>query len=189
MSFLKLSILLISLNSFGFTGNECFKENFEVDITHKSFPFGLLSKTLHVEKKDCQITIGHNEFKYRNRSWLVDVCREPIHIKQNADSVEVIRKISECKTTSDDFCKEYQTIKRIVQDDGLIFAEGDKTELAADHGKAYCVYLLLNEYLDNSVIMTRGFDYNYLGTQKVISSPESNNNQSVVDPNSGKADF
>lgn len=189
MLFLKFSILLVSFNLFAFTGNECFNENFEVEVTHKSFPFGLLSKDLKITKKDCQITVEHNEFKYRNRSWVIDICREPIHVKLNSDSVEVVRKISECKNTSDDFCKEFQSIKRLIQDDGLIFAEGDKTDLGESHGKTYCAYLLVNEYLDKSVIMTRGFDYNYLGTQKTQNLEEAGANHLQIDPNSGKADF
>lgn len=188
MLLLKFSLLFLSLSVYSFSGNECFGDAFQVEVKHPSFPMGLLSKTLSIEKKDCEIKVSHNEMKYRNRAWTIDVCREPIHLKINSSDIEVVRKVSDCKNNSDKFCKEFQILKRIMQDDGLIFAEGDKTNLESSHGKVFCSYLLLNEYLEQSIVMTKGFDYNYLGTQKKTAE-EIGANPVQIDPNSGKADF
>lgn len=189
MSLLKLSFVLFPFYAFSFSGNECFNAQYDVEVIHKSFPFGLLTKSLSISKKNCEFEISHNEYKYRNRKWLIDVCREPVHIKVDTGSVEVIRKISDCNNVTDEFCKEYQTVKRLIQDDGLIFAEGLKNDLATDHGKTYCSYVLLNEYLDKSIVMTTGFDYGYLGVQKKEVDVNDEANSVKIDPNSGKSDF
>ena len=36
----------------------------------------------------------------------------------------------------------------IIQDEGLIFADGARENLDADHGKVYCTFLLLSHYLN-----------------------------------------
>jgi len=176
--------------SYGFSGNDCFNTNFNVEVTHKSFPFGLLTKTLKVTKKECEIEISHNEYKYRNRKWIIDTCREPVHIKIDTGSVDVIRRTVDCQISTDKFCKEYSLIKKLLQDDGLIFAEGSKTELESDHGKTYCSYVLVDQYLGKSLVMTKGFDYDYLMADKSHSGKKEGTNSEVsIDPNSGKADF
>ncbi|EQC47582.1 hypothetical protein [Bacteriovorax sp. Seq25_V] len=189
MSLLKFSVVLFSLSSFAFSGNECFNTNFSVEVTHKSFPFGLLNKTLKIVKKECEIEISHNEFKYRNRKWIIDTCREPVHIKIDTGSVDVIRRGVDCQMSTDKFCKEYSLIKKIIQDDGLIFAEGSKTELESDHGKTYCSYVLVDQYLGKSLVMTKGFDYDYLMADKTSTGKKEGASNVSIDPNSGKADF
>jgi hypothetical protein len=46
----------------------------------------------------------------------------------------------------------------VIQDDVLIFAEGDRDNLGSAHGKTYCSYLLLKKYLNESVIFSRYTD-------------------------------
>lgn len=187
MQFLKFSFLLLSLNTLAFTGTECFENSFEVSVTHKSFPFGLLSKTISIEKKNCELTVTHNEWKYLNNKWVVDICRDPIHIKNDVGSMDVLRKVTPCTSSKSDFCNEYTKIKRKVEDDGLIFASGEKSDLASDHGKVFCSYILMNEYLNKSVVFNKGHNYDYLlkSTMKVIPSEEGFN----VEPNSSPSDF
>jgi hypothetical protein len=43
----------------------------------------------------------------------------------------------------------------VIQDDGLIFAEGDRDNLNSAHGRTYCSYLLLKKYLNESVVFSR----------------------------------
>ena len=55
----------------------------------------------------------------------------------------------------------YHSINKIVQtylkaeDDGLIFAPGEKENLSTDHGRIYCVYQLLGGYLESGRIYSR----------------------------------
>ena len=187
MQFLKFSILLLSLNSLAFTGTECFNHDFEVSVNHKSFPFGLLEKTISIDKKNCEVTITHNEWKYLNNKWIVDICRDPIHIKSESGSVDVLRKTTPCTSSKSKFCNVYAKIKRTVEDDGLIFAKGEKSDLSSDHGKVFCTYVIMNEYLNKSVVFNRGHDYDYLLKSSIDISREEDSFR--VEESSAPADF
>jgi hypothetical protein len=121
--------------------------------------FGLLKQEFIINKKNCIVHITHR--KYLPKEWFVDVCREPVHIKvTSATGVDVAKKEAECvhidktKDTSD-FCSQYFDMMDVIQDDGLIFAEGDRDNLSSDHGKTYCTYLLMRKYLNESVVFSR----------------------------------
>jgi len=188
MQLLRSSLLiLITLNSFAFTGNDCFDSTFEVQVSHKSFPFGLLSKTLDITKKGCEVTFAHNQWKYLNRKWVVDICRDPVHIKSADSSIDVYRKIASCNTVKNPFCNQFTKLKKVIEDDGLIFAKGIKSEIESDHGKVYCSYVLMKEYLDKSVVFNKGQDYNHI--MKINRPSESSEGEFSVDPTSGKANF
>lgn len=162
MHFFKFSVIvfLISFSSFSFDDNSCFKEGFDVEVIHKGKPFGLFPVILKISKSDCDITVYHEKLKYKKSNWKVDVCREPVHIKKGTGAVEVIKKTQACgEKSADPFCKEFSMIEKIIQDDGLIFAEGQKENLKTNHGKTYCAYVLLKKYLDNSLVFNRGRDY------------------------------
>lgn len=169
MQFLKFSVLFFTINSvLAFTGTECFQSSFDVSVSHKSSPFGLLNKTLTISKKECEIEVSHNEYKYHNRSWIVDICRDPVHIKSTTTSIDVYRKDGECHKTSNDFCDEYKTIRKIIEDDGLIFAEGAKNNLNDPHGRVFCASLLLNSYMKENGIFNRNGNYDSLMIRKPI---------------------
>lgn len=158
----KSSILLflLTFSAFSFEDNQCFKETFDVEVIHKGKPFGLFPVVLKIKKSDCDITVYHEKLKYQKATWKIDVCREPVHIKKGASAVEVIKKTQECNEKSaDSFCREFFAIEKMIQDDGLIFAEGQKENLKTDHGKTYCAYQLLKKYLDTSLVFMRGRDY------------------------------
>ncbi|MCR9203906.1 MAG: hypothetical protein NXH75_04970 [Halobacteriovoraceae bacterium] len=162
MHFFKFSLILslLSISCFSFDDNSCFKEGFEVEVIHKGKPFGLFPVILKVGKSDCDITVYHEKLKYQKSTWKIDVCREPVHIKKGTGAVEVIKKTQPCGDKSaDPFCKEFSMIEKIIQDDGLIFAEGQKENLKTNHGKTYCAYVLIKKYLDNSLVFNRGRDY------------------------------
>jgi hypothetical protein len=128
-------------------------------MVHKGPLFGLLKQEFVIEKKNCIVHVLHR--KYLPKEWFIDVCREPVHIKvTSATGVDVAKKDNECihKDKSKDtgnFCSQYFALMDVIQDDGLIFAEGDRDNLSSDHGKTYCSYLLLKKYLNNSVIFSR----------------------------------
>lgn len=190
MHLFKFSILAFafSLTPYAFDDNNCFREGFEVEVIHKGQPFGLLPVVLKIQKSDCDIKITHEKMKYQKSFWKVDVCRAPVHIKKGDGAVEVIKKTQACSEKSaDPFCIEFAQIKKIIQDDGLIFADGQKENLKTDHGKTYCSYLLLEKYLRDSLVFTRGKDYSSALTgggyiAPVQSNSEENNTSSTIAP-------
>ncbi|MGE3608685.1 MAG: hypothetical protein AB7I27_03775 [Bacteriovoracaceae bacterium] len=164
MEFIKFSFLII-LVSFGvnaqtrFSSKSCLDATYRMKMNQKGPLFGLLQHEFLIEKKNCVIRINHR--KYLPKEWIVDVCREPIHIKvTSATGVDVAKKEEECtrkdksKDTSD-FCSQYNDMMDVIQDDGLIFAEGDRDNLSSDHGKTFCAYLLLKKYLNDSVVFSK----------------------------------
>ena len=134
----------------------CLNKDFRVDVSHKAFPFGYFSRKLMVTKKKCEIKIYSESYKWIKKSWDVDdVCREPVHIKAGNYSVKVLKREGPCLTKGSEYCKSYQHIRKIIQDDGLIFAKGEKEDILSEHGKLYCVYALLNKYLSGEEILSR----------------------------------
>ena len=70
----------------------CMEKDYKVEITRKAFPFGLFEKKLTMTKSKCQIKIHHESYHWLKKGWEVDVCREPIHVKDGIYSLEVLKK-------------------------------------------------------------------------------------------------
>jgi hypothetical protein len=141
-----------------FDEKECLESQFSIKITHQQGPMGLFTKKLILEKQKCLLQITEQQLKFFKNAWTVDVCRTPVHIKTQEGTVKVFKKEGPCYKAiymNNPFCLESKKIKTIVQDDGLIFAPGEKESLQSDHGKTYCSYLLLTRYLDESIILSR----------------------------------
>ena len=161
MQFFKYSVLLLMLlpqivMATAYSEVECLDSSYETEITHKGFPFGLTQNKLKITKERCVITVEHEKLKFVKSKWVVDVCREPIHIKKGAGAVEVIKREGLCvDSTKSEYCGEYARLKSLIQDDGLIFAEGEKEDLASDHGRVYCSFSLLQRYLDQGIVLSR----------------------------------
>lgn len=148
-----------------FSDMDCLNGNFETTVAHKGKPFGIHKVKLKIKKQGCEITISHEKLKFLKKQWLVDVCRGPIHIKYGTGSVEVYKKEGYCSETEkykEGFCYELKNLEAIIQDDGLIFAEGEKENLSSDHGKVYCAYLLLKQYLKKDTVFNRKNEYKNL---------------------------
>lgn len=164
MVFTKFSlIVLLTLSSAyaqtRFSSKSCLDATYKMKMVQKGPLFGLLKQEFVIDKKGCIVHISHK--KYLPKEWFVDVCREPVHIKvTSATGVDVAKKEAECinfdksKDTSD-FCAQYFDMMDVIQDDGLIFAEGDRDNLSSAHGKTYCSYLLMKKYLNESVVFSR----------------------------------
>jgi len=165
MQFFKYSALLFLFNLYFssadaaeelrlFNSKDCLKSVFQIQISHKTGPFGLLRNHLSLNKDQCIIEIKHK--KYLEKQWMIDVCREPVHIKVNSNAdVEVAKKDLACSNPTKEkkgFCFHSQTILNLVQDHALIFANGLKEDLSSDHGKAYCSFLLLKKYMQKDTI-------------------------------------
>ena len=164
MQLFKFSILfvLLTLNSYSmnmFSDMDCIQGSFDAVVEHKAAPFGLSKNILSVSKSDCSITINHSKLKFIKDSWTVDICREPVHIKKDENGVEVLKREAGCRAGSSEYCKELAKIEKLLQDDGLIFATGEKENISSDHGKVYCTYLLTKKYLKDGLVFNRGREY------------------------------
>lgn len=142
-----------------FSPKSCLDSEYKMTMLQKGPLFGLLKHEFTIAKKGCIITVIHN--KYLPKEWIIDVCREPVHIKvTSATGVDVAKKTADCihkdntRDTSD-FCSQYQDLIDVIQDEGLIFAEGDRDNLSSNHGKTFCSYLLIKRYLNDSIVFSR----------------------------------
>lgn len=158
-SFIFLLTLTSAFAQTRFSSKSCLDSSYKMKMIQKGPLFGLLKQEFQIDKKNCILHISHK--KYLPKEWIIDVCREPVHIKvTSATGVDVAKKETEClhmdktKDTSD-FCSQYFDLMDVIQDDGLIFAEGDRDNLSSNHGKTYCSYLLLKKYLNESVVFSR----------------------------------
>lgn len=144
-----LALLSLSLSAeASFTLSACLDSSSELTISHKVKPFGLLERTLSIKKERCIVDISSVSYKVMKSSWQIDICRSPIHIKKTNGGIEVVKKDAPCETTpGSEFCEEIGSLLKAIQDDGLIFAEGEKSNLSSDHGQVNCAYLLLEQYL------------------------------------------
>ncbi len=133
---------------------ECLNINFDVTVEHPGSFFGLMKNRLQVVKNECEIRFISK--RYLSEEWLVDVCRTPVHIKKQDGGVKVYKKTQAChKTKGGDFCEQYQKIYVTLQDDGLIFAKGEKEDTTSPHGQLYCVYRLTEKYLAEDLVLSR----------------------------------
>lgn len=173
-------LVLLALSSLAwgqtrFTPKSCLDADYTMKMIQKGPLFGLLKHEFVIAKKGCIITITQN--KYIPKEWIIDVCREPVHIKvTSATGVDVAKKTGDC-TSSDksretsDFCSQYGDLMDVIQDDGLIFAEGDRDNLTSSHGKTFCSYLLIKRYLGDSIVFSRYSDVPDIFMEKPKAAP------------------
>ena len=122
-------------------------------------PLDNYSSILDIDKNKCVIKVHYEKWKFIQEEWVIDICRGPVHIKKGNTSIEVLKREGSClreEYQSTPFCNEWKKIKLIIQDDGLIFADGEKEDLSTDHGKTFCSYLMIKKYLQDGVIFGRG---------------------------------
>ena len=171
-SFIALTISFSQLSVASFTDMECIDSNYTTKVKHKGQPFGLTENILKINKERCVITIEHEKLKYLKNKWIIDICRGPIHVKSDKGSIEVIKRKGAClKNSKQEFCATLSSIESIIQDDGLIFANGEKEDLSSDHGKTYCTFLLSRKYLRDGNIFNKGETYSDILRSTQISAP------------------
>ncbi|WP_127716523.1 hypothetical protein [Halobacteriovorax sp. HLS] len=195
MQFFRFSIIFLLLQTNGFSAEmfsdmECLNSNFDSTVEHKAMPFGLSKNIVTVSKSECLLTIAHSKLKFIKSHWTIDVCRGPVHIKKTSGAVEVLKREKGCLEGSSEYCKEVKKIETILQDDGLIFATGQKEDISNEHGKIYCSVLLLKRYLGDGIIFNRGSDYQGIllngVNQKALNKVNSDESTPVED---GPAEF
>ncbi len=158
MQLLKFSILslILFINlAQSFTSMDCLKANYETEITHKGELFGLIKHEFKIIKQRCLIEITQK--KIFPKQWNIDVCREPIHTKiDSKGSVNVYKRVQDCSLEKEesDYCDELKELLNIMQDDGLIFAEGERDKIDSPHGQVYCSYLLVKNYLEQGLVFS-----------------------------------
>jgi hypothetical protein len=156
LRFLTFSLVIaINQNLYGFDDSSCMKGEFSTMVEKSIDPFGYLSEVLTITKKKCDITIELNKAKYLSSKWHIDICREPIHIKHGKNLQNVVKKNeSRCEKSDAEYCLKYDEIKTVLEDNGLIYGEGIREDLSTQHGRVYCSYLLVKQYLENSVVFS-----------------------------------
>ena len=141
-----------------FEGYDCLKSQFNIQVSHKGQPLGLLLNKLKIKKKNCVVIVEKEKLRLVRSKWEFDVCRYPIHIKEGTGAVKVHKKLRKnCDFTADNkdnFCNSLKDLKNAISDYGLIFAQGEKENLLSYHGKVYCTFLLVNFYFDEEKIFS-----------------------------------
>jgi hypothetical protein len=156
MLLLRFSLLFLLITpTYAFNSIECLKSTFDADIPHKGELFGLIEHKFRIKKERCLISIYRQ--KLLPDTWHIDVCREPIHIKKESKgSINVMKRKGLCETMKEpgEFCEELASLLDIIQDDGLIFAEGERNKIDNAHGQVYCSYLLIKNYLQKGYVFS-----------------------------------
>ena len=162
MLFFKFNLLLLTIlfssSNFAdsFSDRDCFDSEFDVIVSHKVKPFGMFQNVIKFSKNRCVLTIEASRYKFMKDRWIIDICREPIHIKSGTGAIDVSKKINYCggENSSKPYCRHLKDLLERVEDDGLIFAEGERESLESDHGKYFCGSLLLKAYLEQGNIFS-----------------------------------
>ena len=124
-------------------------------ISRDVFPFGLFQKHLEIKKEKCEIEVKYRSYRWIQKRWLIDVCRGPVHVKSGNYSLDVVKKEKPCPAKGSSFCESFFEIKQLIQDDGLIFAKGEKENILSEHGQIYCAYALAHKYLSGEEVLSR----------------------------------
>jgi hypothetical protein len=152
-----LTILCLIQNSYGqkFDSKECLAATYKTKIKNDGKFFGLIKNNLVIDKNNCELTISYKNIL--ETIWKIDICREPIHIKLNSKGTHTVHKrAKKCDSKQDsDYCQYWKELKDVLQDYGLIYADGEREQLSTPHGQVYCSFLLLNEHLDNGVLFSK----------------------------------
>lgn len=183
-----LIFITLSFNTFAlekFSSRQCLDANFETDVKQGKKFFGLLKSNLEIKKDKCIIKI-----KYKNiteKEWLVDICRQPIHMKITSSvSQDVYKRDKGCEVNSkSEFCENWNELSDVIQDYGLIYAKGLREELSSSHGMTFCTFLLLKKHLEQGVLFSafeETPDIFIEGGCSIVSKKEPSENQTVPSP-------
>jgi hypothetical protein len=151
--FIIVFLLVPTLSLSMFKTSECVGTSFQGKFDVQKGPFGILPLSMSIKKNRCIIDI-EKKFIFTS-SWQVDLCREPVHIKQKTwtgDSFE-LRKNYPCKDNMA-YCQLIDDLIVSIENDALIYAKGERETLSSDHGKFYCTYLLIKNYLRDAKVFS-----------------------------------
>lgn len=181
MSCLKFSLVAYFILSAGlvfsedkvekFSSNDCLMSEFDTTIERGEL-WGLMNRVLTIKKDVCEISV-YNKKKFFETDYKIDICREPIHMKVTVrGSLNVHKRSGKCESkTQSEFCDFWSQLKSELEDQGLIFAQGEREKISSSHGKVFCTYLLLNKYLGEGVLFSKYTDTENIYLEKLKTSP------------------
>jgi hypothetical protein len=128
---------------------------FKTSIKNDGKFFGLVKNDLSIDKTQCIINVTYKNILETN--WLIDICREPIHIKVTSKGNQsVYKRVEDCdKNKNQDYCTYQRELNETLQDYGLIFAKGERENLQTPHGQTHCTYLLIKKYLEDGYLFSK----------------------------------
>lgn len=117
--------------------------------------FGQFKTKTFINKKKCEIQV-RKKLYFLERSWEIDVCREPIHIKEHAWwNLNVYKRSQICSNHSKtDYCLSLKRLLALMQDKVLVFSPGESEDSSSIYGKNHCAYELLKSYLEEGQIFS-----------------------------------
>lgn len=129
-----------------FQTSECVTRSFDGSVEIKKGLMGMFPWTMSVSKNRCLLDFKHKQFV--ETSWQIDLCREPVHIKIQSWFGEqfFLRQTYPCREKQD-YCKKVDDLLDKLQNAALIYAKGERETINTDHGKFFCSYLLIKQYL------------------------------------------
>lgn len=158
MSCIRFSLylcLIFSINTYAqekFTSNECLQASFETSIKQGKKFFGLIKSNLEIKKDKCIIKIQYKNIM--EKEWVVDICRQPIHIKVTSTGTQSVYKRGEGVESTSEFLENWNELSDVIQDYGLIYAQGLREKLSSSHGMTYCTFLLVRKHLEDGVLFS-----------------------------------
>jgi len=158
--FLFSFVVLSFLSASSFSIHECKNTDFATQIEDAGIVMGKLKSVVGIQKNECDITISLKKFEYLETIWKIDICREPVHMKyEKWKKEDVFKRKNSCSTgNQSSYCKSFFELKNLIEDKGLIYAEGRKENLSSAHGQISCLYNLVKSYLDQGQVFAVGMD-------------------------------
>lgn len=160
MSWLSFSLLAFltttSAWAQSFSAQECLVAQYDLAIRNPGQLFGLIKNDLFITKDGCVVTVKYH--KLMTTDWKIDLCREPVHMKiTSKGSQGVHKRTGDCvgKDGEQEYCTWKNELLTVIQDNGLIYAEGERDVLTTAHGQTYCAFLLLQKYLNQGVVFSK----------------------------------
>lgn len=158
-----------------YTTKDCLDAKFETHITHPGVFFSLFLNELWIHKSECRIELRHKNIL--ETKWLIDICREPIHIKHYTRTGHSVYKrgIGCLVKDKKDYCLYKDELMEIFQDDGLVYADGERETLSTPHGQTYCAFILAKKYLDEGVVFSKYDHFKKILPYETSSSEDKSN--------------
>ena len=153
-----------------FTSSECILTSFKKKIQLPNKYFGIFKRELFLSKERCLMSLKY-KYSFWFSQWEIDLCRDPIHVRyENFFGPELIRKDGECdKGQKNSFCQTLSNLHDLIDNELLIYSEGERDQISSGHGTAYCLDLLFKSYLvrNFSFSMEQSNNYNIFKNEKI----------------------
>jgi len=156
--FLFSFVILSSLSASAFSIHQCKNADFSTQIEDAGIVMGKLKSVVGIQKNECDIVISLKKFEYLETIWKIDICREPVHVKyEKWKKQDVFKRKNSCSSgNQSNYCKSFFELKNLIEDKGLIYAEGRKEDLSSAHGQISCLYNLIKSYLNQGQVFAVG---------------------------------